>query len=253
GGGGGGGRIAVYFNNYTYDGNISAYGAWGYGSLYGGAGTIYLNDTQNSNFTLTIDNNNYDGEETRLLANLSLYDDDNNSLIIKNKGYFEIPDGNELYINYSHFDITTGYLKIIGNFTAPNLRTLNITSTVGKLIYQKSLYFLNVTLTTTGTLESGTNSELILKNLIVKPGGAYTHSNTYRINLSIANITIESGGSIDVNAKGSAGGSGNPGTGDGIGGGSGSNGVNTKSGSGAGYGGEGSNGYNGLGGGGAFG
>lgn len=62
GGGGGGGRIAVYFNNNNFTGNLSAFGGGGF--AYGGAGTMYLKTNSANYGMLLLDNANNPGAYT---------------------------------------------------------------------------------------------------------------------------------------------------------------------------------------------
>ncbi|MGW8185080.1 MAG: InlB B-repeat-containing protein [Candidatus Moraniibacteriota bacterium] len=71
GGGGGGGRIAVHYITDTSNINYQTYGNSG-GLGYGGAGTVYLSDTDNpENNKLIIDNNGISGPETQVGYNVT--------------------------------------------------------------------------------------------------------------------------------------------------------------------------------------
>jgi len=208
GGGGGGGRIAIYYFSKTFNGTIKAFGGYGgvYGDHYGGAGTIYLKDNMLGNTTLIIDNNNNFGESTPMMEDMSFYNN-TNTLQIVNKGILEIPSGKTLYLNFSSWDLYNGGLIIVGNFSIPYMTELNISHANGTLIYNRSIDFSNITLTSYGTIESRTLGEMLVKKIILKSESTFTHTankniKVYSINITTSNLTIESGAKIDVTEKG---------------------------------------------------
>ena len=91
-GGGSGGRIAIYYDSMTFDGNIVAYG--GIGSFSAGAGTIYFKKSDEKYGDLMIDNNNIEGGITELNDLCFL-----NSLDVTNHSNFHIVDSNVITIS----------------------------------------------------------------------------------------------------------------------------------------------------------
>src|SRR5208282_4473833 len=65
GGGGGGGRIAIAYNNNSFTGPVSAYGG---GTNWGGAGTVYLKANSQSYGQLILDNGGNTGTNTTFSA-----------------------------------------------------------------------------------------------------------------------------------------------------------------------------------------
>src|SRR3989339_2202277 len=82
GGGGGGGRIALYYTENNFTGEIQSYG--GAGNEFGGAGTIYMKSETQSYGDLIIDNNNLSGTQTYLPEINYQFDD----ITVKNKALF---------------------------------------------------------------------------------------------------------------------------------------------------------------------
>jgi hypothetical protein len=82
GGGGGGGRVAVYFNNDNFAGNISTFGAGGF--TYGGAGTIYLKTNSQPYGRLLLDNANSPGSST-------VFDFNNMDVTVQNRAIGQLP------------------------------------------------------------------------------------------------------------------------------------------------------------------
>ncbi|MCK4463476.1 MAG: DUF2341 domain-containing protein, partial [Candidatus Omnitrophica bacterium] len=175
------------------------YGGTGY-SLAGAAGTIYTKSSSQNNGDLKVVNNNQVGAITPLLSSFT-FDD----LIISNKGYIEIQTGNTL--DTTTFSFSDEYILNNGSilfaisiidFYLINNGLLNIPN-------------LNLTIGDGGTLEIK-NTNLTLNYLTIQSGGTLIHTansatQEYTLTLTINNdMTIDSGGSVNLNAKGYAGG-----------------------------------------------
>ena len=72
--GGGGGRVAVYFGQDDFDGQIVASGGNGYFG-YGGAGTVYIKQNGSSVSTLIIDNQGHAGATTEFASAVQVIGD----------------------------------------------------------------------------------------------------------------------------------------------------------------------------------
>ena len=282
GGGGAGGRIAIYYTTSTFTGSITAYGGSGYQA--GGAGTIYLKSSSQDYGDLIVDNNNLSGAETPLPAGTYTFDNVTSTRGVNLPVSSELNLNINNFIVENSILTTTGSLTVNSSFTFTS-GTFNLNDGTTTLPYFTNLPTgttfnynggvlnipANTSLTLGGTFNfnSGTldglitemtignggtfnlNTSLTLQNLTIQSGGVLSHSpGNPNFNLTILNdLTIESGGSINVNGKGYPGGEAKA---NGQGPGAGIYGA-AYAGSGAGYGGKGGNDYNGDPGGSAYG
>ncbi len=267
GGSGGGGRIAVHYDTKTFTGTFSATGGQvAAAGEYGGAGTIYLKDNAASVFDLTIDNGatlasastpvsvaadfggntiqnltvNYSSPTfTGSLAPVS-FTSTNFDMTIT--GAFTVPD----------FDLTNSTATISGSLTASDAIvltgsivtvgdtfTLDDTLTLASSSLTVANTLTDLTTTLTSISFSGTSSLTVpavttIQDLTIPSGTTVAHpaENTSGLTITAPNLTVDSGGSINVDSKGFDGGS-ELEVGDGTGGGTGDKGV------GGGYGGTG--------------
>ncbi len=251
---GGGGRIAIYYSGTPFAGTITAYGgASGFSSgTKGGAGTFYEKQSGQANANLTIKNAGTAGAETPLTAAIiGATNVTYNSLIVQNGAMINIASGvtitglnsgsytlggtNSGTLNLNNIDTLTIDNSFTNNnvFSANNLLSLNINASKVFSVNSFSPATTNFPLVTTVNI-----SGILTHNV-----NASTKTNY--IDWSLVNLTIASGGKIDVSGKGYASGvyrSAGAGPGGGAGG------TNYGDG-GGGYGGKGGNGYDYVGGG----
>lgn len=248
---GGGGRIAIYYNTDSSTITSHAYGGTINSGLYGGAGTIYIDDKDDSlsNNTLIVDNNDKTGEVTTQATTASqTYD----AVIIKNGARYVIPNTFTLTISSTGSLTGSGSTQpkitvesgavfsppTTGAFTLNGIDVDNsgTVNTITNLTLTDSTYIHNgtfgATLTaltlgtggtfvaqsatfspTTLTVQSGGTFEqrklgaLSIPNITVQSGGTLTHTansttKAYELNLSSTTIDIQSGGFINISAKG---------------------------------------------------
>jgi hypothetical protein len=238
--GGGGGRIALYYNTKTFTGTLSANGGNGRtstgGAYNGGAGTIYEKEGSN-NAILTIDNNNptgTSGTSQTPINNTFLTDNTLSQLTITDKA--QVVLDKDLTIENTTLDINGGSGLILNNvLTADLVDTLTIS---GSLQQNSTLDLPALTSLTVGSggsfisdntltatlLDSLTlNGTLQLYNytfkdpintLTINNGGLLTtRQNTdentnllAKIDLTVNDLTVNTGGAINVDAKGYQGG-----------------------------------------------
>ena len=227
-GGGGGGRIAVY---YTTDNSSITYQAYGDGpsGRYGGAGTIYKKSSTQSYGDLIIDNNDQDYEDGSYIGK-TILDDQNftfDTLTIQNDGHLDISSTTN--ITYSTFNWSdAGNITDNGGTLSPFSDGGSLTIATTSSVFEKtSRSFTNLTvngnmhtepLTVSGDLYLSGNMTLknhststdkldVTGNITIVSGATLTHYanttvQTHVINLEATNLTIESGGAINVNSKG---------------------------------------------------
>ncbi|MCK5487919.1 MAG: hypothetical protein KAI86_16990, partial [Desulfobacterales bacterium] len=238
GGGGSGGRIAVY---YTTDSSAVIYRTYGgsLGGRFGGAGTIYTKAAVAANGDLLIDNNDQNSlSDTyigKTLINETITFD---TITIQNYGHLETDSSTN--ITYTTLDWSTrGTITDMGG-------TFDLLSGGGALLVPETsrLYAYTTRTHSSYTIDGWVKTRQAITtagDFNIGAVGILTHEyNTsiqqYVIDITAANLTIASGGTINVNAIGYTRTHG-PGAGNvSIGGG------------GAGHGGEGGDGYSGTGG-----
>ncbi|MCK4946439.1 MAG: hypothetical protein KAS59_09275, partial [Alphaproteobacteria bacterium] len=231
-----GGRIAVY---YTTDSSTVSYQAYGgknstATTRMGGAGTIYKKAAAQTNGDLIIDNNDQDNADDAyigktLINEIIAFD----TLTLQNHGHLKT--GTSSNITYTTLNWTTkGVVTDEGGIFA-------LLSGGGELVIPENCRVFEKTnrsftnITVNGSLDAdpinisgylSINGTMTLKNYdmtstkLVVPGdvtigatGTLTHyanttDQTHVINMETGNLTIASGGIIDVNAKGYQSGSG---------------------------------------------
>gem|GEM_PF-1076379 len=200
----GGGRIALRltgdgqdFSNVTTN-NITAYGGTsGYGvpDLASSAGTIYLKTKVQPYGTLIVKNNNLNTTlDTPLLVGTNRFD----LIDVRNKGLVGATSTRVL-------DLTVG--SLFSDSTAGNIsgRVVVDTTGSGPVIWPAAY-------TNTGTISwKGTNRLSVTCDLTLASGGFLTHETGggSRIDLDLTgNLTINSGGAIDLYGRGYAAGGG---------------------------------------------
>jgi hypothetical protein len=210
GGGGGGGRIALHYDtdNSTFA-TLSAYGGSGPGNAQsGGAGTIVTKASTDTNGHLLVDNNNQsDGALTTTAQSETV-----NSITVQNQGKFHIAvshtitntgsiSGNASIYNsgiYNHpsptLTIPTG-LTWYENGTDPHIGD---TQPITDIIIDGTLEFQNQNTDITPTS---------FNSITINNGGILTHqantnTQTDALNLDLDDLTINQGGTINVNEKG---------------------------------------------------
>jgi uncharacterized repeat protein (TIGR02543 family) len=185
GGGGGGGRIAVYYTTDTSNISYQAYGRNGY--AYGGAGTIYLKDVDESSGNLIIDNDNQDYiANDRDIGKTPISETiDFRNITIRNYGNLDIqPTAN---ITYSNLDwATKGVITDNGG-------NFNLLSGGGNLeIPATARLMANTPRTFTGLTVNGTLSH-----------SNNTTTEQYKIDYTInGDCTVNIGGAINVDYRG---------------------------------------------------
>ena len=187
-GGAGGGRIAIYTPDNGYSGLILADGGLGRSSSFaGGNGTILIKRPTQTYGTLVINATNV--VETPSAARLSASNDVAtwafDELVLTNRGRLEVVSGQTLDLS--------GAVVQGGGGTLVNNGTVNLPA--------------NHTITNY-TLEI--NQGALLKGvqfLTVASGGVITHTlnssnETYRMDFSVPNLTIQAGGQVSADRKG---------------------------------------------------
>ncbi|MDD5146475.1 MAG: fibronectin type III domain-containing protein [Candidatus Pacebacteria bacterium] len=228
GGGGAGGRIAVY---YTTDSSNFTYRAFGGTSsgFKGGAGAIFLKAAAATYGDLSIDNNNISGASTTLPTSTVITLD---NLIVRRSANYFAPSTTIINIANTVNGSSSGAATIDGTISFPSTATIyggtliingtssgvtNLTVTSSASVISNptaswpDLTDLTIASSTFYSNQS-TTTPLTLNNVTVKNLGNLTHSthsaaHLYSINLIVNNdLTIESGGFINVNERGYAGG-----------------------------------------------
>jgi len=218
-GGGAGGRIAIHYGTDSSTGTRTAYGGNGvFGGQYGGAGTIFLDDTDDAlpNGTLIVDNGNNSGANTtQAITTTQTYD----AIVVRQAANLVVPSGYTLATSSSGTLTGSGSTKgtlIInsGGTYAPADATssatgLNITnngsiSTVTSFTHGNGTFLNNGSFTAglvSLTVGSGANwrqqsgAQLFSgSDLTIQDGGTFTQEHTGTI--EVDTVTIESGGTL---------------------------------------------------------
>lgn len=192
-GAGGGGRIAIYYGNYTFNGSFDASG--GNSSdlsevMRGGAGTIFLKARNHSYGELIIENRNVSKAAMTPLNttffNLSTLD----NLTVTNKSYVLIES--PLTINNTYFDLGEGtFLDLRTDFNAPRLANVTLAGSIEFTANYSFNQSMIMRLYSSGNLSHRNNSNA-------------TGASVYILNLTMRNLTIDVGASIDVAQQGYA-------------------------------------------------
>lgn len=205
---GAGGRIAVTgYVTDTHSGTTTAFGGGGFSQTYyaAAAGTVYLKSSSQTNGVLVVDNNNVTVGTTPAkytksdITNLTL-----DELKVQNNGQYIIPSGSSLTLP-SGANMTGGSTGVTHN---EGTLTLSGTHSLAHILLQKA------TLTASGstlTIASGgtlrTEVATTLNNVTVQSGGDIDHptnttAETYKVDLTVTDLTVNSGGTINVNNLG---------------------------------------------------
>ena len=215
--GGGGGRIAIDVPtvNNTFSGSITVYGGFGY--QYGGAGTIYLTESDQ----LVVDNNKHDGATTPLVSANYNFDKIN------------LYENVKLHINGTTSSLTVtgdtlsggdgkGRLEVEGTLSAPEHF---IISGATIAVLNSLTVTTSITTQTSGGLELYAGSpaypggEYFFQNITIKANTILRlisfdgTSSDYGVTLHVDNLTVEPNGSISADGAGYLAGTG-PGTGE---------------------------------------
>lgn len=201
-----GGRIALYYDTNTMSGAVSMYSADT--SFRGGAGTYYQKVHSHSYGTLTIQAQAGNGKYavTPLMDTISHYE----SLNVGNGANLQIDATQTLTVDgvqASASSTSPGYIQINGQLNVPNA-----TSLVNYYVSDNGTYSDQNPIIGSGTTyeQQKTNSTTSwnLSTLTIASGGLVTHpanstAETYALNVvTTGDITINSGGSINVLGKG---------------------------------------------------
>ena len=179
GGGGGGGRVALYYNDNSFTGTVSAYGS-AYGYQAGGAGTVYMKSSAESEGHLVISVGSGNAGDTPLSGSFS-------DIVVKG--------------NSSSYSAT---ISQTGPLTITNLTVESVTLIINQT---DTLHIENFTVKS-GTVSLSQTGPVTIGNLLLKSGATLTHpanatTQAYTLDLDISNdLTIEAGASINVNGKG---------------------------------------------------
>ena len=204
--GGGGGRIALYSSSDNSSMNVTAYGGVGVGALNAGAGTIYRNTSGQTNGDLVIDNNGVSGGYTTQATSAQTFD----NLTFSNGGNYVVGSGQTLTIPSGGSVMGAGsFAALTVNGTFNSISSLDLT---GYTLYDNGTInnVQDVTIGSGGTLSQGTTTPLVLSGkLWVKNGGSLTHAaNTTAqsavVNISAADVEIDTGANVNVDGKGYA-------------------------------------------------
>jgi hypothetical protein len=220
-GSGGGGRVAVTgYVSSDYTGAVQAYSGNGYSTARGAAGTVYLKSTSQSNGALKIDNNAMVVSSGRYsksnVANLTL-----DSLLVQNRGTYLIPAGATVSMADGVAVAGTANSTIDNQGSFQNLSTVGgpvITNT--GTVTTAAVSSLSTTLIQRGTFnQPGTaftiasggiltaDAPTVVGDTTVQSGGTMNHSDnstaeTYKLDLTVQNLTVENGGAVTVSGLG---------------------------------------------------
>ena len=221
---GAGGRVAIteYVSDTRTGGSVLAIGNW-----KSSAGTVYTKSTAQTNGTLTIDNNSVNASATKYAqtnaASLTL-----DSLIVKNKGAINLPTGTTITIAASGSISGTSDAAINiasgGILDSSGTATLSgpiVTNNLGGTLTTAATWSLATSLIQRGTLTQNTALTVAsggtltadvagdtFASILVQSGGNITHTadpfvETYKVDLVVTgNVTVDSGGTINVNGLG---------------------------------------------------
>lgn len=233
--GGGGGRIAIYYGVSTASLTRNVYGGARTGagidpSQEGGSGTIFEKGASQSFGNLTVDRGarTYDQPTTLVAPATQTYD----SISSKNGGILDITSGYAVTVNTGgaiggggasrgsvrvssgatlslpgpSFTLNDAHVVVYG--TLANVQNLTIQNS--NLDYYSGTFpdLVNANLGSGGNWRFATTANLNLPGtLTVQNGGNLTHFNNttaqdYVVNLTAANVDVQSGGLIDLNSRG---------------------------------------------------
>ena len=202
-GGGGGGRSAIYYTTDTSSITYQAYGGTGFN--FAGAGTIYKKASSATYGDLLIDNNNQDPLNKYDIGKTVVYSTENfNAVTLQNYGYLSTTtDTNVTYstLNWS----TKGAFGDNGGIFA-------LASSGNSLVIPTtSRFYENYARTYAGITANGFLETTVAMNTTgdfsIGSAGIVTHKyNTttqqYVVDITAVNLSIASGGMIDVSSKG---------------------------------------------------
>ncbi|MCK5487398.1 MAG: hypothetical protein KAI86_14375, partial [Desulfobacterales bacterium] len=204
-GGGGGGRIAVHYTTNSSSVAYQAYGGLAGGSALrmGGAGTIYTKAAAAANGDLTIDNNDYDSLSDVYFGTTPINETITfDTITIQNYGNLDI--GDSANITYTTLNWSTkgtitdngGTLALLsGTLTVPETsRLYAYTSRTPSSCTINGYMEARQAISTAGDFSIGTAGILTTE--------INTTTQQYVIDITAANFTIASGGTINVNSKG---------------------------------------------------
>ncbi len=228
-GNGGGGRIAIYYTTDSSSLTISAQGGSGGSARIGGAGTIYKKSSAASNGDLTIDNGGFSGGFTRQIGS---NDQTYRNVYACNRGNYHL-SGSARLIIASDGSLQSNNANQNGTLTnvSSTVVFLNANTTINGVDVNNSGIFSLTNLTVTSSIFtnvattatfSGLNSLTVgygatttfsgattstFDTLTVLNGGTVTHKSntTAKVNtltLSLATLTVQAGGVIEVSGKG---------------------------------------------------
>ncbi|MFC2062238.1 DUF11 domain-containing protein, partial [Elusimicrobiota bacterium] len=189
--GSGAGRIAIYYNENNFAGNITAYG--GDGRYRGGAGTIYLKDVDSNIEELVIDNNGISGVTPFVDGNYNLQE-----IKVSKKGYLYVENDTELEAENIEIN-EDGYFRNEGITEVTNI----ITNSSGTLRHDGGNFTCN-NLLVREYGECYLNVKTEIQNLTIENEGVVTHSQK-KENFDLlvtGDLVIESGGKISVDYMG---------------------------------------------------
>lgn len=217
-GGGGGGRIAITAASNTFGGTTTAYGGTGSsgssGGYSGAAGTVYKNIA--STQSLIVQNNSY-APNISATTKVTAGDTIPANVTIQAKGNMEISSGVTFDLGNSSLTLDgTGTITHSGGTltTGSSYTLANLTLKEGNA--QISSNLTDLTIGNGGILEQTSANTTIggLANLTINSGGTITHTGNenavtatpedqlIKLNLSVTNLTIDSGGIITADGKG---------------------------------------------------
>jgi hypothetical protein len=217
GGGGGGGRVAIHYDvDDSSSFIVEAFGANASGNPYatadGGAGTIYWK-SGSADGDLVVKNNNLGQPNWTDQVTTAFQTFDN--ITIQDGAYYRIPDGFTLVLD-SGGSLTGGgsddsILNIAdGGTFDTSASTFSVTNL--KVVKTGGLSTVtDLTFSTDSIFEIGSIATVSLTSLTIDSGGTLTHTANsdatgsdvdHRIDLSVTDFELKSGGSIDISGKG---------------------------------------------------
>ncbi|RKZ06448.1 hypothetical protein DRQ25_13905, partial [Candidatus Fermentibacteria bacterium] len=211
--GSGGGRIAVY---YTTDNSSITYESYGGKNgvsvnRMGGAGTIYKKASSQAHGDLIIDNDDQDYEDDadigKTYINEAITFD---TITIQNDGHLKTSTSTNIVYSTFNWD-SEANITDNGGILSPFSNSGSLTIATTSRLYEKVIRaFTDLTVNGTMILYNYSTSSAgkldISGDVIIGSSGNLTHSanttaQTHVINLEANNLTIQSGGSINVEAK----------------------------------------------------
>ncbi len=216
GGGGGGGCVFLQYTNSVSVSPISVAKNGGIGNQYGGAGVLTIRKSDGSDTDVYSVNNGISGAETTQVAGSVTA----NTLTVRGGAIYTVSSTNALILSDSNPLILSdniSVLRIAGNSVFTPNTTFTIASTTLELYQTATLTNASnwdVTIgnnATTSLYYFTTSSPWTINSLTIQSGGKLTHAantsaQTHVVNVSATTISVQSGGSINVDSKGYAGG-----------------------------------------------